>query len=158
MRGKGGGNSIQNTCGKEIRVYIWVFGPCARTAVFIYYISKKCLSIILKGRPDGVGLGSTCLLDSMRYISERTESNADSTLDVSSADVSMYIMPFSMAKSAAIWAGTTRSAPRSDLFPTSMATTCGLACSRISSTQVLALLKDEDFVTSYSNNTPRAPR
>jgi hypothetical protein len=31
----------------------------------------------------------------VRYISDRTDSNADSTLDVSSADVSMYIMSFS---------------------------------------------------------------
>lgn len=59
------------------------------------YISKKCFSIILKGRPDELGFGSMCLLDSMRYISERTDSKADSTLDMLSADVSMYIMPFS---------------------------------------------------------------
>lgn len=62
------------------------------------YISKKCLSIILMGRPDELWYGSMCLLGFMRFISDRTDSNADSTLDVSSADVSMYIMPFSAAQ------------------------------------------------------------
>jgi hypothetical protein len=60
------------------------------------YISKKCLSTIRRCRPDEQELGSVCLLDSiMRYIVERTNSNAESTLDMSSADVSKYIMPFS---------------------------------------------------------------
>jgi hypothetical protein len=61
----------------------------------LFYISKKCLSIILMGRPDELCFGSICLHDFMRYISDRTDSNADSTLEVSSADVSMCIMPFS---------------------------------------------------------------
>ena len=34
----------------------------------------------------------------MLYITESTDSNADSTLDVSSAEVSMYIMPFSAVR------------------------------------------------------------
>lgn len=59
------------------------------------YISKKCLSVILMGRPGEFCFGSMCLLDFLRFISDRTDSNADSTLDVSRADVSMYIMPFS---------------------------------------------------------------
>jgi hypothetical protein len=34
----------------------------------------------------------------MLYITERTDSNADSTLDMSSAEVSVYIMPFSTVR------------------------------------------------------------
>ena len=59
------------------------------------YISKKSLSIILIGCPDELELGSASLPDSMRYITESTDSNADTTPNVSSADVSMYIMLFS---------------------------------------------------------------
>jgi hypothetical protein len=47
---------------------------------------------------------------------------------------------------------------RSALFLISMATMCGFACSRSSSTHVLRLLKDKGFVTSYTNSAPRTPR
>jgi hypothetical protein len=47
------------------------------------------------GRPGELCFGSMRLPDFMRHISDKTDPNADSTLDVSSADVSMYIMPFS---------------------------------------------------------------
>jgi len=51
-----------------------------------------------------------------------------------------------LANAAASSAGTTRSALRNVSFPISMATICGLACSRSSSTQALMLLKDKSGI------------
>ena len=83
------------------------------------YISKKCLSVILMGRPGEVCFGSMCLLDFLRFISDRTDSNADSTLDVSRADVSMYIIPFSSVNktNGAWWMGKARELALSNAIP-----------------------------------------
>jgi hypothetical protein len=56
------------------------------------YISK-CLSTIPIGHSDELEPGSVWLLKSMLYITERTDLNAVSTLDMLSAEVSIYIMP-----------------------------------------------------------------
>ena len=65
------------------------------------YISK-CLSTIPIGRSDELEPGSVWLLNSMLYITERTDSNAVSTLDMLSAEVSIYIMPFSTVRTM-VW-------------------------------------------------------
>ena len=62
------------------------------------YISKKCLSTVPIGRSDELEPGLVWLFNSMLYITERTGSNAVSTLDMLSAEVSTCIIPFSTVR------------------------------------------------------------
>lgn len=84
--------------------------------------------------------------------------NACSTLDASSADVSMKERLFSAAKLFASSVGTARRCLRSDLLPTSMMTMLESAWSRSSLSHLETLTYVGCLAMSYTRSAPTAPR